>query len=207
MVSLRLAVIALAATSCAAFAPSPAFGAAKVSSSSLNANIADTIASLQGPAMVWGADGIAQGKGENDFKGYDDFTKFTAAANANGVMDLLRGPGPFTVFLPSDSAVSSFKGDVSADVLKYHIVEGKIPSGSISGDMKTVQGETITYCRKFRKTFVDDAIIGQADNFGGGSAFPTDVECDNGIIHTVAIMLAPGYVSAGAEAGMGGQDR
>ena len=52
-----------------------------------------------------------------------------------------------------------------ADVLKYHVVPGKYTSAQIAGDLKTLQGNSLTYQRKFRKTFVDDAIVGQEDNF------------------------------------------
>jgi hypothetical protein len=51
---------------------------------------------------------------------------------------------------------------------------------------------------------VDDAIVGQEDNFGGGSKYPVDIVCDNGIIHAISTVLAPGYVAPGAEAGLGG---
>lgn len=53
----------------------------------------------------------------------------------------------------------------AADVLKYHVVPGKFLSSQITGDLKTLQGKSLTYQRKFRKTFVDDAIVGQEDNF------------------------------------------
>jgi len=145
------------------------------------------------------------GHEENDLKGYDNFGLFVQAVEAAGLTSVLKGPGPFTVFAPTDSAMQSFRGELSADVLKYHVVEGKHPAGSISSDLKTVNGQSLKYERKFRKTFIDDAIVGQADNFGGGSAYPVDVECDNGMIHAISIVLTPDYKAAGAEAGLGGR--
>merc|ERR1712094_110970 len=53
-----------------------------------------------------------------------------------------------------------FQGTVTADILKYHVVEGKITSDAISGDLKTLQGDSLKYGRRFRKTFLDGAMVG-----------------------------------------------
>mmetsp|Transcript_2187 Transcript_2187/g.3239 ORF Transcript_2187/g.3239 Transcript_2187/m.3239 type:complete len:197 (-) Transcript_2187:179-769(-) len=194
MISLRLAVLVVIATSAAAFVNPSAFGTRACTS--LSASLLDTAASLQGPGIVWGSDGAEFGHGENDIKGYDNLTKFVAAVQAAGLSSVLQGPGPYTVFAPTDSAVDQYAtkgGQLTADVLKYHIVEGRHTADSISGDLKTLQGESLTYKRQFRQTFVDDAIVGQADNFGGGSVFPKDVQADNGLIHAISLVCEPGY--------------
>lgn len=68
---------------------------------------------------------------------------------------------------------------------------GAVPSSGLSSaPLTTLQGSSITYGRRFRKDFVDDAIVGEK-TFGQFNDFPTDVQCDNGVIHTVGIMLAP----------------
>jgi uncharacterized surface protein with fasciclin (FAS1) repeats len=192
------AIFAVVAASASAFAPV----VAPKASSCLNANIVDTAASLQGPGVVWGAEGIAVGKEESDLKGYDSFGSFMEAIKAAGLVDALSGPGPFTVFAPTDSAFAAYKGPLTAEVLKYHVVPSKIASGSINGPMETLQGNSLSYERKFRKTFVDDAIIGQ-QSFGSTS-FPSDVECDNGVIHAIAVVLDPNYKRVGTEDGRGG---
>jgi len=187
----------------AAFAPaSIAFSRRPITS--LNANIVETLKTLQGPGVVWGSEGVMSGHEENEIKCYDNFDSLVGAVAAAGLADALSGPGPFTVFAPTNSAVEAFTGEVTADVLKYHVVPGKFTYAQITGDLKTLQGESLKYSRKFRKTFVDDAIVGQEDNFGGGSKFPKDVECDNGIIHAISTVLTPGYVAPGAEVGLGG---
>lgn len=201
---MKFTILALAATSCAAFAP--AF--APRTSFALDASIADTLAGLEGPGQVWGAQGIDVGKEEADLKGYDNFGLFSQRLQASGVLATLQGPGPFTVFAATDTAVESYektKGPVDANVLNYCIVSGNVPSGSLSSaPLATMQGESLTYGRKFRKDFINDAIVGEK-TFGPFADFPTDVACDNGVIHSVGIMLAPGYSAAGAEAGLGGQ--
>jgi uncharacterized surface protein with fasciclin (FAS1) repeats len=193
------AIFAVVAASASAFAP---IVAPKASSSCLNANIVDTVANLQGPGVVWGAEGIAVGKEESELRYYDNFGSFIEAVKAAGLVDALSGPGPFTVFAPTDSAFAAYKGPLTAEVLMYHVVPSKIASGSINGPMATLQGNTLTYERKFRKTFVDDAIIGQISF--GSTPFPSDVECDNGVVHTISVVLDPNYKQVGAEDGLGG---
>jgi uncharacterized surface protein with fasciclin (FAS1) repeats len=150
-----------------------------------------TASSLDGPAMVWGSEGVMVGKEENDFKCYDSFGKFVAAVKAAGLEGALKGPGPFTVFAPVDSAFDAYKKPMTAELLKYHVVPGKLMASAISSNLPTLNGKPITVSRKFRKTFVDDAIVGQSDNFGGGSSYPTDVMCDNGVIHAISLVLDP----------------
>jgi uncharacterized surface protein with fasciclin (FAS1) repeats len=198
--TMKFVILALAATSCAAFSPSVTGRASTL----LNANIADTLAGLEGPGQVWGADGIAVGKEEAELKGYDNFGLFTARLQSSGVAATLQGAGPFTVFAPTDTAVTNYEkmvGPFDAAVCKYCIVPGAVSSGAVSGaDLTTAQGESLLYSRKFRKDFVNDAIIGEK-TFGLFSDFPTDVACDNGVIHSVGIALAPGYGAVGGGVG------
>jgi uncharacterized surface protein with fasciclin (FAS1) repeats len=171
---------------------------------SLDANIVDTLAQLEGPGQVWGAEGIAVGKEENDLRGYDGFGLFSARLASTGVAATLQGAGPFTVFAPVDSAVQTFEqkfGPVTADVIKYSIVPGTVTSSAASSaPLVTSQGESLTYSRKFRKDFVNDSILG-GKTFGPFSDYPTDVACDNGLIHAVGEMLAPGYAAVGGGVG------
>eukprot|EP00586_Coscinodiscus_wailesii_P003046 CAMPEP_0172483870 /NCGR_PEP_ID=MMETSP1066-20121228/11071_1 /TAXON_ID=671091 /ORGANISM="Coscinodiscus wailesii, Strain CCMP2513" /LENGTH=192 /DNA_ID=CAMNT_0013248021 /DNA_START=52 /DNA_END=630 /DNA_ORIENTATION=- len=180
------------AAKAAAFVPNTAFSARP--SISLDASIVDTLASLEGPGQVWGADGIAVGKEESDLKGYDNFGLFSQRLASTGVGAAISGPGPFTVFAPTDTAIEAYEtanGPVTGDVLAYCIVNGAISSSAISNTpLQSLTGQALTYSRKFRKDFVNDAIVGEK-TFGPYNDFPTDVACDNGIIHSVGIFLDP----------------
>jgi uncharacterized surface protein with fasciclin (FAS1) repeats len=159
----------------------------------LNADIMSTLSSLEGPGQVWGAEGIAVGKEESDFRGFDNFALFTARLQSTGVAQTLAGPGPFTVFAPTDTAIESYErmtGPVDAAVLQYCIVPGALSSSAVSNQpLTTLQGTALTYSRKFRKDFVNDAILGEK-TFGQFSDFPIDVACDNGVVHSIGIMLS-----------------
>ena len=155
----------------------------------------DTLASLEGPGQVWGADGIAVGKEESELKGYDNFGLFSQRLASSGVAATLAGPGPFTVFAPTDTAIESYErvvGPVDASVVQYCIVPGQLSSAAVAttSPLTTLSGQTLTYSRKFRKDFVNDAIIGEK-TFGNFADFPTNVACDNGIIHTIGVVLEP----------------
>mmetsp|Transcript_7021 Transcript_7021/g.10583 ORF Transcript_7021/g.10583 Transcript_7021/m.10583 type:complete len:191 (+) Transcript_7021:88-660(+) len=183
-------VFCLAATSAAAFAPSANVRA----STMLDASIVDTLASLEGPGQVWGADGIAVGKEEADLKGYDNFGLFAARLASTGVAANLAGAGPFTVFAPTDTAIESYEttvGPFDAAVAQYCIIHGQVASGAVSSTpLNTLSGGTIAYSRKFRKDFVNDAILGEK-TFGQFSDFPVDVACDNGVIHSIGMVITP----------------
>merc|ERR1712127_167576 len=185
---MKLAILSLVATSCAAF--SPAFvGRA---STLLDANIVDTLASLEGPGQVWGADGIAVGKEESDLKGYDNFSLFSQRLASTGAAATLAAGGPFTVFAPTDTAIEAYeksRGPFDANAINYCVVPGMISSAAVATTpLVTLSGETLTYSRKFRKDFVNDSIVGEK-TFGQFSDFPVDVACDNGIIHSIGIVL------------------
>ena len=82
---------------------------------------------------------------------------------------------------------------IDADVLKYHVIEGKKTMDALNSDQKTLNGGTLTYYRKFRKNWLDYAIIGlKSEGPSKSSNWPSDVECDNGIIHAIDTVLVPG---------------
>jgi uncharacterized surface protein with fasciclin (FAS1) repeats len=117
----------------------------------------------------------------------DNFDKFIAAAQSQGVMDLLKGPGPFTLLVPVDSSVSK---NVDA---KAHVLQGKISYEDLKqgGTAQTLAGTTIEYRKALKTVKVEDAsvkaIFNAADHRGGklSTAFPFDVECTNGVIHAI----------------------
>ena len=184
--------LALLIAPVAAFAPSK--GAAPATA--LNANIVDTLKTLEGPEIFWGSDGVLLGHDESDIKGYDNFDKLVSALEGQGVSSALAG-GMYTLLAPSNSAIDKHNTEVgtpiTADVLKYHVIEGKKTMDALNSDQKTLNGGTLTAYRKFRKNWLDGAIIGlKSEGPSKSSNWPSDVECDNGIIQAIDTVLVPG---------------
>merc|ERR1711957_948780 len=111
-----------------------------------------------------GADGIAVGKEENDLKGYENFGKFAAALASTGVAAELAS-GEFTIFAPTDPALESYellRGPLTADIIKQHIVRGRVSQDGIpTADLTDLAGNKLNYRYAVRKHFVNDAIIGE----------------------------------------------
>ncbi len=121
------------------------------------------------------------------------FTTLAAALDAAGLVEVLQGPGPFTVFAPTDEAFSKLPaGTVEAlladkealtRVLTYHVVAGKVTSDAVVDLTKarTVAG-------------IEAPIeVKQGDVYVGGAKVVTvDVPASNGIIHIIdSVMLPP----------------
>ena len=184
--------LALLIAPVAAFAPSK--GAAPATA--LNANIVDTLKTLEGPEIFWGSDGVLEGHDESDIKGYDNFDKLVSALEGQGVSSALSG-GTYTLLAPSNSAIDKHNTEVgtpiTADVLKYHVIEGKVALDNLTTDQKTLNGGTLTSYRKFRKNWLDGAIIGlKSEGPSKSSNWPADIACDNGVIHAIDTVLVPG---------------
>ena len=82
--------------------------------------------------------------------------------------------------------------DVSTLKEPYRI-EGKKTMDALNSDQKTLNGGTLTYYRKFRKNWLDYAIIGlKSEGPSKSSNWPADVQCDNGVIHAIDTVLVPG---------------
>ena len=135
-----------------------------------------------------------------------DHTTLVAAVKAAGLVETLEGAGPFTVFAPTNSAFSRLpKGTVEgllkpenkkalAGVLTYHVVAGDysakqllaaIQKGKGKAQLKTVEGESLTFRKKGNAIVVIDQ--------KGGSARVTiaDVNQSNGVIHVINRVLLP----------------
>ncbi len=119
-----------------------------------------------------------------------NFKTLVTALKAAGLVDTLKGKGPFTVFAPTDAAFAKVpKADLDAllkdkakltSVLTYHVVPGKVLSKDIKpGEVKTVQGSELTIATAGGVT-VD-----------GAKVVAADVEADNGVIHVVDSVLLP----------------
>ena len=152
---------------------------------------------IEGPSIAWGYEGKKVGKFEDEIKGYDNFDFFRGALDQAGLKKILKGIGPYTILAPTDAACFAFKGYLDEDILKYHILFGKHDSSSFSSsdaiyETLNEDGHSMTYTRKYRKDFLDDAIIGMIGEIGQTS-YPCDIGCDNGIIHAIDRVLIPGY--------------
>ncbi|HYE00883.1 MAG TPA: fasciclin domain-containing protein [Alphaproteobacteria bacterium] len=135
-----------------------------------------------------------------------DHTTLVAAVQAAGLVDTLKGAGPFTVFAPTNAAFSALpagtvdtllkpenKGALTG-VLTYHVVPGKIDAATLTSQiqagggkatLKTVAGGTLTATAQGGKVMLMDE--------AGGSATVTqaDVMQSNGVIHVVDKVLLP----------------
>ena len=123
------------------------------------------------------------------------FGTLVAAVQAAGLVDTLKGPGPFTVFAPTDAAFAALPAGTVENLLKpenrdqltailtYHVVPGKVTSADLAGKMtsaSTVQG-----------TMVDiDATSGV--RVEGANVVTADIETSNGVIHVIDSVLIPG---------------
>ena len=167
---------------------------------SMAGSIPEELAKLQGPEIFWGSEGVELGYEESDIKGFDNFGKLCAAIDSMGLKDALSG-GEFTLLAPSDSAFEKHETNdgtpLTADILKYHVIEGKVTQGAIAGNQKTLNGGELFYRRFARKTWLDDAIIGlKSEGPSKSSNWPSDVECSNGLIQAIDSVLVPGRFEA-----------
>ena len=132
------------------------------------------------------------------------FTTLVAAVEAAGLVDTLKGEGPFTVFAPTDEAFAALPketldallADPSGDltqILLYHVVPGKVMAADVTDGLEaaTVQGSTVKFTVADGKVMINDATI-----------VTTDIETSNGVIHVIdAVILPPsGEEAAAAEA-------
>jgi len=118
------------------------------------------------------------------------FKTLVAAVQQAGLVDALKGSGPFTVFAPTDEAfakipkakLDALLGDKAAltKVLTYHVVPGKVMASDVkAGKVATVQGESLTLGTQGGVS-VDQAKVIKAD-----------VVADNGVIHVIDSVLIP----------------
>ena len=121
------------------------------------------------------------------------FKTLATAVKAAGLVNALKGPGPFTVFAPTDAAFAKLPAGTLATLLKspkgeltriltYHVVPGKVMAADITDGMtaKTVEGDTLTFTIKDGKVYVNDAQVTMAD-----------VTASNGVIHVIDGVLIP----------------
>ena len=167
---------------------------------SRNEDIIPALGSMEGPSYTYGHYAALEGKKPTDVKGYDNFDFFRALVEQTECAKFISGNGPYTVFAPTNSAIEAFDGAFDEDVIKSHFVDRDIYTDEFEdGELETMSGHKLKVKKKFRKIYVDQAIIGQLDNHSGGTPYPTNVICKNGVIHTINTVLEPGWKPADAE--------
>ncbi len=118
------------------------------------------------------------------------FKTLANALGAAGLVDTLKGKGPFTVFAPTDEAFAKIpKADLDAllkdkakltAVLTYHVVPGKVMAAEVkAGKVKTVQGSDLTIT-------TSDGV-----HVNGAKVVKTDIVADNGVIHVIETVVIP----------------
>lgn len=122
------------------------------------------------------------------------FKTLTAALNAAGLVDTLKGPGPFTVFAPDDAAFAKLPAGTVENLLKpenkakltailtYHVVSGKVTAAEAKklSEAKTVEGQALHL-----KT------TGAGVTVNGAHVIKADINASNGVIHVVDAVLMP----------------
>lgn len=123
-----------------------------------------------------------------------DFKTLATALEAAGLVDTLNGPGPFTVFAPTDEAFAKLPPGTLDDLLKpenkqklisiltYHVVAGKVLAKDVVKlhEAKTLNGQDV-------KITVDDGKVKVND----ANVIKTDILCTNGVIHVIDSVLLP----------------
>lgn len=119
------------------------------------------------------------------------FNTLVTAVKAADLVDTLKGPGPFTVFAPTDEAFAKIPKDQLDALLKdkeklravltYHVVSGKVMAKDVKpGMVPTVQGQSLTIAVTGGNVMVDKAKV-----------VKTDVVTSNGVIHAIDSVVMP----------------
>ena len=116
-----------------------------------------------------------------------------AAVTAAGLVDTLKGSGPFTVFAPTDNAFAAIQKDVDellkpenkkklTDILTYHVVSGNAMAADLEDgqELTTVQGGKLKVSIKGGKVMINEANVTMAD-----------VAASNGVVHVIDKVLMP----------------
>jgi len=122
------------------------------------------------------------------------FNTLAKALTAAGLVETLKGKGPFTVFAPTDDAFAKLPAGTLEDLLKpenkeklksiltYHVVSGKLKAAAVIKlkTIKTVNGQDLKITVKDGTVMVDNAKVTK-----------TNIMCSNGVIHVIDAVLMP----------------
>jgi len=122
------------------------------------------------------------------------FQTLAAALQAAGLVETLKGPGPFTVFAPTDAAFAKLPAGTVESLLKpenkarltailmYHVVPGRVLAAQVGGmtSAPTANGQTLAITS-------DNGMV----TVGGARVTKADILCSNGVIHVIDTVLLP----------------
>lgn len=204
-----VSAVALAACSSPSDAPeaeATAAAAPEASAAMEPAPVTEAAATPENP-MVGGAPMYADRDIVDNAVNSKDHTTLVAAVKAAGLVDTLKGPGPFTVFAPTNAAFERLPAgtvdtllqpDKKADltqVLTYHVVPGALDAATLKSQLAAGNGSaTLTTVEGGTLTAKDDGAGGitLTDAKGGTSKVTiADVMQKNGVIHVVDTVLMP----------------
>ena len=118
------------------------------------------------------------------------FSTLVKAIQTAGLVEVLKGPGPFTVFAPTDQAFSELPAEELDALMKdpaklkqlllHHVVAGKLMGQEVAKQtsLKTLQGGELEVTLDDKDLLVDDGLVVQAD-----------IQASNGVIHTIDTVL------------------
>ena len=126
--------------------------------------------------------------------GAGSFKTLVTAVSKAGLVETLKGAGPFTVFAPTDEAFGKLPAGTVAELIKpenkdkltailtYHVVAGKVLAKDVVklSEAETVQGSSVKIEVKDGKVYV-----------GGAQVVKTDILCTNGVIHVIDNVILP----------------
>lgn len=186
---------------------SNAIRAAAIAAIAITGTVAVTSPSFAKTVMVGGAPMYPNKTIVENASTAKDLTTLVAAVKAAGLVETLSGPGPFTVFAPTNAAFAKLpKGTVETlvkpenkktltAILTYHVLPGHVSAADIvaavkkgggKAEFKTVNGESLTFMVKGKNVWIMDA--------KGGKSKVTipNVEQSNGVVHVINSVLLPG---------------
>ena len=189
---------------------------ARLATIALTAAMAAAAMPATAQVMVGGAPMLASKDIIDNAVNSKDHTTLVAAVKAAGLVETLKGPGPFTVFAPTNAAFAALPAGTVDTLLKpeskptltkvltYHVVAGKYDAAALSkmiadgkgmASLKTVAGGTLTAKASGNAVMVMDE--------KGGTATVTiaDVYQSNGVIHVVDKVLLPNFHESGRRPG------
>ena len=158
--------------------------------------LAEPVAKAVKDHHMSGHDNMAQADIVDTAIAADGFDTLVAAVQAAGLVDTLKGEGPFTVFAPTDAAFAALPAgtldsllmpenrDQLVDILTYHVVPGAVTSDQLAGQVMTVnsvEGSPIQIDAT-DGVMVNDAHVVQAD-----------IEASNGVIHVIDTVIMPSH--------------
>jgi uncharacterized surface protein with fasciclin (FAS1) repeats len=138
--------------------------------------------------------------------GSKDHTTLAAAVTAAGLVETLKGKGPFTVFAPTNAAFAKLPAgavdnllkpenkSTLAAVLTYHVVAGNIDAKGVLAAIKNGKGKAVLTTvagGKLTAAVEDGKVILTDENGGKSTVTVTDLKASNGIIHVIETVLMP----------------